>query len=150
MSHPFSILLPRQAAQLLNRGPGSDSFDLSDLSVHNMIEHDASFVRTSSLPFSLLRSVPGAHVRVSGECVIAGRDIYYDVTQAAPATPVVNDLLALETETLAAADMSNFLGKRRVECRKNNPQFSLSLGQKFIGSTKCAPSPLFVRSDLPD
>ena len=49
MSHPFSILLPRQAAQLLNRDPGSDSFDLSDLSVHNMIEHDASFCRTCRL-----------------------------------------------------------------------------------------------------
>ncbi|KAM5545946.1 hypothetical protein V8D89_000072 [Ganoderma adspersum] len=111
MSHPFSILLPRQAAQLLNRDPGSDSFDLSDLSVHNMIEHDASFCR---------------------------KDIYYDVTQASAARPVVSDLLSLETETLAAADMSNFLGKRRIECRKNNPQFSLSLGQKFIGSTNAA------------
>lgn len=134
MSHPFSILLPRQAAQLLNRDPGSDSFDLSDLSVHNMIEHDASFVRTSM-------SSVGDKFRCSYSCV-TGRDIYYDVTQAAPASPVVSDLLALETETLAAADMSNFLGKRRVQCRKDNPQFSLSLGQKFIGSTKCVCSPL--------
>ena len=66
----------------------------------------------------------------------AGNDIYYDVTQASAAKPVVSDLLSLQPETLAAADMSNFLGKRRIECRKNNPQFSLSLGQKFIGSTK--------------
>ena len=49
----------------------------------------------------------------------------------------MNDLLSAQTQTLAASDLSNFLGKRRLECRKNNPQFSLSLGQKFIGSTKC-------------
>ena len=71
----------------------------------------------------------------------AGNDIYYDVTQASAAKPVVSDLLSLQPETLAAADMSNFLGKRRIECRKNNPQFSLSLGQKFIGSTKYVFSP---------
>ena len=38
---------------------------------------------------------------------------------------------------LAPADLSRFLGKRRVQCRTDNPQFSLSLSQKFIGSTKC-------------
>ena len=76
-------------------------------------------------------------MRVLTEYVLdAGNDIYYDVTQASAAKPVVSDLLSLQPETLAAADMSNFLGKRRIECRKNNPQFSLSLGQKFIGSTK--------------
>ena len=74
-------------------------------------------------------------------CWDAGNDIYYDVTQASAAKPVVSDLLSLQPETLAAADMSNFLGKRRIECRKNNPQFSLSLGQKFIGSTKYVFSP---------
>ncbi|TBU52498.1 Cloroperoxidase [Dichomitus squalens] len=111
MSHPFSILLPRQAAQLLNRDPASDSFDLSDLSVHNMIEHDASFCR---------------------------KDIYYDPLQSTEDASAIDVLLSSGPQTLAAADLSNFLGKRRVECRKNNPQFSLSLGQKFIGSTNAA------------
>ena len=45
---PFSHFLPRGAAQLLTRDLARDSFDLSDVSVHNMIEHDASFCRASS------------------------------------------------------------------------------------------------------
>ena len=59
----------------------------------------------------------------------------------------MNDLLSAQTQTLAASDLSNFLGKRRLECRKNNPQFSLSLGQKFIGSTKCV-SPSLALAQL--
>ena len=61
----------------------------------------------------------------------------------------MNDLLSAQTQTLAASDLSNFLGKRRLECRKNNPQFSLSLGQKFIGSTKCVSPPSSSPHPLP-
>ena len=45
VSAPFSHFLPRGAAQLLDRDLAHDTFDLSDVSVHNMIEHDASFCR---------------------------------------------------------------------------------------------------------
>ena len=51
VSAPFSHFLPRGAAQLLDRDLAHDTFDLSDVSVHNMIEHDASWCRTSPPPF---------------------------------------------------------------------------------------------------
>ncbi|KAI0717887.1 Cloroperoxidase [Cerioporus squamosus] len=114
VSAPFSHFLPRGAAQLLDRDLAHDSFDLSDVSVHNMIEHDASFCRD---------------------------EIYRDVQQATIATSVLEDMLASATGPggrLTTADMSRFLGKRRVQCRNDNPQFSLSLSQKFIGSTNAA------------
>ena len=53
---PFSHFLPRGAAQLLTRDLARDSFDLSDVSVHNMIEHDASFCRKH--PFSPASALP--------------------------------------------------------------------------------------------
>ncbi|RPD61709.1 Cloroperoxidase [Lentinus tigrinus ALCF2SS1-7] len=114
ISAPFSHFLPRGAAQLLDRDLAHDSFDLSDVSVHNMIEHDASFCRD---------------------------EIYRDVTQANIASSVLEGMLSSATGAggrLTASDMSRFLGKRRVQCRNDNPQFSLSLGQKFIGSTNAA------------
>ena len=68
--------------------------------------------------------------------------MYTDPEQVKIATPVLEGLLASGTGpagNLIPADLSRFLGKRRVQCRTDNPQFSLSLGQKFIGSTKCVP-----------
>lgn len=53
MAVPFSHFLPRGAAQLLTRDLAHDSFDLADLSVHNMIEHDASFCREYQSPWLL-------------------------------------------------------------------------------------------------
>ncbi|KAI0752687.1 Cloroperoxidase [Daedaleopsis nitida] len=114
VSAPFAHFLPRGAAQLLTRDLAHDTFDLSDVSVHNMIEHDASFCRD---------------------------DIVYDVHQTTIAAPVLNDMLSSGTGAggnLTTADLSRFLGKRRVQCRTENPQFSLSLSQKFIGSTNAA------------
>ena len=55
------------------------------------------------------------------------------------ASSVLGGMLASATGAggrLTTSDMSRFLGKRRVQCRNDNPQFSLSLSQKFIGSTK--------------
>ncbi|KAI0767458.1 Cloroperoxidase [Fomes fomentarius] len=113
MAVPFSHFLPRGAAQLLTRDLAHDSFDLADLSVHNMIEHDASFCRD---------------------------DINFDVQQTTIAHDVLEDMLSSATGNgrLTTGDLSRFLGKRRVQCRTQNPQFSLTLAQKFIGSTNAA------------
>ncbi|KAH9927979.1 Cloroperoxidase [Epithele typhae] len=110
---PFATLLSRQAAELLNRDPATATMDLSDVNVHNVIEHDASFCR---------------------------QDIY-DGDQSAPTADIIEDLLASGTGTagnLVPADLSTVLGRRRVRAKAANPQFGLTLGQKLIGSTNAA------------
>jgi Peroxidase, family 2 len=44
-SPSFSLFAPRYIAHLLNRSYRTGTFDLSDIDVHNGIEHDASLVR---------------------------------------------------------------------------------------------------------
>jgi hypothetical protein len=41
----LSLYVPRYLAKLLNRSYKTGRFDLSDMNVHNGIEHDASLVR---------------------------------------------------------------------------------------------------------
>ena len=61
VSAPFAHFLPRGAAQLLTRDLAKDTFDLSDVSVHNMIEHDASFCRACHVPPSPSVLFEGIH-----------------------------------------------------------------------------------------
>ena len=44
-SPSFSLYVPRYIAKILNRSYNTGRFDLSDIDVHNGIEHDASLVR---------------------------------------------------------------------------------------------------------
>lgn len=44
-SPSFSLYVPRYIATILNRSYSTGRFDLSDIDVHNGIEHDASLVR---------------------------------------------------------------------------------------------------------
>ena len=44
-SPSFSLFVPRDIAKILNRSYKTGRFDLSDIDVHNGIEHDASLVR---------------------------------------------------------------------------------------------------------
>ena len=48
-SSSFSFFVPNFAANLLNKSYGKDSLDLSDLDLHNGIEHDASLTRKFNL-----------------------------------------------------------------------------------------------------
>ena len=41
----FCLYVPRYIATVLNRSYNTGRFDLSDIDVHNGIEHDASLVR---------------------------------------------------------------------------------------------------------
>ena len=45
-SPTFSLYVPRFIAHILRRSYKTGHFDLSDIDVHNGIEHDASLVRT--------------------------------------------------------------------------------------------------------
>ena len=93
------------------------------------------------LPQARLRlgSVPVADADADRDLRLAGDEIYRDVGQASIASPVLESMLGSATGAggrLTPGDMSRFLGKRRVECRNANPQFNLSLTQKFVGSIK--------------
>jgi hypothetical protein len=45
VSPSFSVYIPRYIAKVLNRSYNTGRVDLSDIDVHNGIEHDASLVR---------------------------------------------------------------------------------------------------------
>jgi Peroxidase, family 2 len=47
-SPSFSLYVPRYIAHVLNRSYNTGTFDLSDIDVHNGIEHDASLLRKFS------------------------------------------------------------------------------------------------------
>lgn len=48
-SPSFRYFIPKRMADILNRDYWTDTFDLSDINVHNGIEHDASFSRMCRL-----------------------------------------------------------------------------------------------------
>jgi len=110
----FCFFVPHFAAQMLNRRYWSDTCDLSDISVHNCIEHDASLTR---------------------------EDTFHSPDQSKPNVALIEELLACGTGpggNLTPADLARFSGKRRTEARRKNGQFSLSTFQKIFGSSNTA------------
>jgi len=107
----FCFFVPKYAADMLCRDYWTDKFDLSDLDVHNGIEHDASLTR---------------------------EDTVHQPDQSKPAPHLVEELLACGTGPdgdLTITDLSIISGKRRVEAKKNNGKFSLSTFHKMFGSS---------------
>ncbi|KAF9788481.1 Chloroperoxidase [Thelephora terrestris] len=107
----FCWFVPNQIARILGREYATGVFDLSDIDVHNGIEHDASFTR---------------------------HDSHLMPDQSKPAPDLIEDLLASgtgENGCLTKADIARFSGKRRVEARKTNGQYSLSFSHKLFGSS---------------
>ncbi|OSX56776.1 hypothetical protein POSPLADRAFT_1050466 [Postia placenta MAD-698-R-SB12] len=106
----FCFFVPSYMAGLLGKSYWTDTLDLSDISVHNGIEHDASLTRedTSESPH-----------------------------QGEPCERFINELLASGTGpggNLTVADLSRISGKRRTEA-KSNGQFTLSAFHKLFGSS---------------
>ncbi|KAJ7743557.1 Chloroperoxidase [Mycena metata] len=118
LSSTFSIFIPTFAADILHKDYKTGTFDLAELSIHNGIEHDGSFLR---------------------------QDARLDPKQDKPYLPLVNDLLASATGKDSAgnivfthADLSRASGKRRSEARANNPEFTLTRAQKNFASGNCS------------
>ncbi|PPQ73616.1 hypothetical protein CVT26_010524 [Gymnopilus dilepis] len=108
------FFVPNYAAKMLNKSYDKDTFDLSDLDLHNGIEHDASLTRKDSA------LVPD---------------------QGKPHTPFVEELLALATTkdkdgnlVITAKDLSNYSSKRRVDSQVSNPHYHLDVPHKVFGS----------------
>ncbi|KAJ7164443.1 Chloroperoxidase [Mycena filopes] len=114
----FCIFIPTFAADMLHKVYQTDTFDLADLNVHNGIEHDASLLR---------------------------QDAKFDPDQDKPYLPLIQQLLASATGkdregniVLTHADLSRASGKRRVEARATNPDFTLTKAQKGFASANCS------------
>ncbi|KZT08139.1 chloroperoxidase-like protein [Laetiporus sulphureus 93-53] len=110
-SPTFCFFVPNYAAGMLNKNYWTDTFDLEDIDVHNCIEHDASLTR---------------------------EDSYLVADQTKPSKQLVEALLASATGpggALTAADLSRYSGKRRMDARRTNGQFSMSTFHKFFGSS---------------
>ncbi|KAH8726467.1 Chloroperoxidase [Phaeosphaeriaceae sp. PMI808] len=107
----FCFFVPKFAADFLDRSYWTDSFDLTELSKHNAIEHDASLTR---------------------------RDVAFQEDQGTPDLELVRELLACATgeggSLLTKGDLSAQLAKRRAECRKSNGAYTESFFHNGFGS----------------
>jgi hypothetical protein len=60
--------------------------------------------------------------------------------QTKPAFDLIHAFLASATgddgKTITPEDLSKFLEMRRADSKANNPQYTLSTGQRFFGSSK--------------
>ncbi|KAH9971537.1 Cloroperoxidase [Lactifluus volemus] len=146
-SPSFSVYVPRYIAHLLNRSYRTGTFDLSDIDVHNGIEHDASLVRrdpyhqTSQgmpdgpLVASLLRCATGPPPKLqaspSDPPLPPNDSPYFAVTAHVAKATTDFDL----NRTLTPGDLSRRLGERRRESAHDNAQYSQDHGHKMFGSS---------------
>ncbi|KAK0500015.1 Chloroperoxidase [Armillaria luteobubalina] len=114
-SPSFCYFVPLFCARMLEKDYNKDSVDLSDLDLHNGIEHDASLTR---------------------------QDRYHEPNQGAPHLPFVKELLESSSgkapdgsALLTPDDLARFSAKRRIEAASANPEFSLDFGHKMFGSS---------------
>ncbi|KAH9903475.1 chloroperoxidase-like protein [Cubamyces lactineus] len=102
LSPTFAFFLTSYAAFVLQRNYGTDRLGLSDIDAHNCIEHDGSLTRV---------------------------DTVEDPNQGKIAHALVDEIVKSGTGpdgNLTVADMSRLLGKRRVDAKRRNSQFSLA------------------------
>lgn len=112
----FCFFVPKFSADFLHRSYWSDRFDLAELSLHNAIEHDASLTR---------------------------EDVAIQTDQGKPDLKLVHDLLKEATgkmpdgsQRLTIPDLSRALSKRRLDAKRNNPNYSESFFHNMFGSAK--------------
>jgi len=114
-SPSFTAFTLNYWAKLAGKDWSRDTVNLSDFSMHNGIEHDASLTR---------------------------EDAYLQQDQSKPSQSLIDRLLSSATgdrgKILTADDLSVFSSIRRAECRSNNDQFSLSFLHKVFGSSNAS------------
>ncbi|KAG6382045.1 Chloroperoxidase [Boletus reticuloceps] len=117
-SPSFCYFACHHVARMLNRNYSEDTFDLEELNIHNGIEHDASLTRLDS---SL------------------------QPNQAVPDPAVIEQLFSFATgkdangkPLLMGKDLSRILGKRRVESKASNKEYSLQFAHKIFGSANAS------------
>ncbi|KAI9459320.1 Cloroperoxidase [Russula earlei] len=154
-SPTFCLYVPRYIAKVLGRPYPTGRFDLSDLDVHNGIEHDASLVRRDTshefhqgmpdgaLVAALIKSATGRPPKQAQadrqatpqEPLPPQSDSpYFHVAAHVAKATADFDL----NRTLTPADLSRRLGQRRREARADNGQYSLDFGHKMFGSSNAS------------
>ncbi|KAF7313087.1 hypothetical protein MKEN_00994500 [Mycena kentingensis (nom. inval.)] len=110
----FSTFVTMQGADTLKKDYNTGTCNLSDLDLHNGIEHDASLFR---------------------------QDAKFQPDQGKPYIPFVNELLELAsgkdtdgTRVLTIEDLSKFSSMRRADSRARNPEFQLDKQHQIFGS----------------
>ncbi|KAF8498913.1 Chloroperoxidase [Hysterangium stoloniferum] len=111
-SPSFAKFVANYIRNVLGRGY-NDKFDMSDIAVHNGIEHDGSLTR---------------------------RDASEQPDQSYPAEELIKDLFSASKDgkILTAADLSRALTRRFIHSKKTNSQFSLSPIHRFFGASNSA------------
>ncbi|KAG8220434.1 Chloroperoxidase [Butyriboletus roseoflavus] len=106
------------AARMLNKSYSRDTFDLEEISLHNGIEHDASLTRL---------------------------DTALQPNQAVIHPPFIEELFSFATGKDAAGnplltlkDLSRILGKRRVESKATNKEYSLRFADRIFSSANAS------------
>jgi len=147
----FCLYVPRYIARILNRSYNTGHFNLSDIDVHNGIEHDASLVRRDTfhqfhqgmpdgaLVSALLKSATGPPPKPLSMDTPSAQDAplppndspYFNVAAIAAKATADFDL----NRTLTPADLSRRLAQRRREAQADNPQYSQDFGHKMFGSS---------------
>jgi hypothetical protein len=111
----FSYTLTKDTTDSIKGLFGRETIDLGDLCAHNIVEHDASFLR---------------------------RDAFFEPDQRKPAKDLILSLLKSATGpvttehtlgTITPADLSRFFSLRIAQSKRDNPVFSMSLVHKFFG-----------------
>ncbi|KAI0034800.1 Cloroperoxidase [Vararia minispora EC-137] len=142
-SPTFCLFVPRYIAHILGRSYTNDRFDLADIDVHNGIEHDASLFRDDTF-HTFYQGLPSARLVTEFLACATGPapkppklEVHYPTD--APQAPynALTDKIALDT-TLTKADLSRAIGRRRVEAKQNNPQYSQDFTHKNFGSSNAS------------
>lgn len=115
----FSPSLTKATAGSIAKTFGRNAIDLGDLSYHNIIEHDASFLRWDAAQ-EPNQGNPSLH----GELI---NKLLRDATGPRSAEHPQG--------YITPNDLSISLTQRRKDCRKENPWYSLSFAQKFFAAS---------------
>ncbi|KZV72559.1 Cloroperoxidase [Peniophora sp. CONT] len=139
----FCVFVPRYIARILNRTYSTDTCDLSDIDVHNGIEHDGSLLREDTY-HKFHQGLPSAELVTKFLASATGpapkppklKVQYPDGPPAPPFSPLTEDI-DLDT-TITQADLSLALSEARRRSRQLNPQYSLDHGHKNFGSSNAS------------
>ncbi|EIW79642.1 heme-thiolate peroxidase aromatic peroxygenase [Coniophora puteana RWD-64-598 SS2] len=114
----FCSFVPHFAARMLDKSYNKDNFDLHDLDKHNGIEHDNSITR---------------------------RDLHFQPDQWIKHQPFIDELLDSASgkdkdghTLLTVEDIAKFAGRRRLQAKTHNPNYTRSLFHDVFGSSNNA------------
>ncbi|VDB87125.1 unnamed protein product [Peniophora sp. CBMAI 1063] len=139
----FCIFVPRFIAKILNRTYSTDHLDLSDMDVHNGIEHDASLLREDTFR-KFHQGLPSAELITRFLASATGPapkepklTVHYPTGPPAPPFSPLTEKIDMDT-TITKADMSLALSNARREARQLNPQYSLDHGHRMFGASNAS------------